>query len=299
MSSPATRVVPPAAGDPIRSLERSTGAELIRLRRWPAVWVLIGAWFVLSTLFGYVFNYVAYKSGSDTFSNTGQNAADLLASVLPASVPHTLVQGTPMFGGALVMVLGAIVAGNGFGWGTWKTVFTQGPSRTAATIGSLIALTAFVAGIVVSTLALDLGLSLLVAAVEAQPVVWPSAAATSQGAGICFLVLWMWAASGYLLGILAKGPAVSVGLGLVWALVIENLLRGVGSAIGAIDAITHFTPGTAAGSLAGWFIGTGTGNDTPGVLDALSGPRALWTLLAWLAVLIAGSVLIIRCRDVS
>ena len=34
-----------------------------------------------------------------------------------------------MFGGALMMVLGAIIAGNGYGWGTWKTVFTQGPSR--------------------------------------------------------------------------------------------------------------------------------------------------------------------------
>lgn len=284
---------------PLRSVRRSAGAELLRLRKWPAVWVIIGAWFVLSTLFGYVFNYVAYKSGSDTFSNTGQSAADLLASVLPASVPHTLVQGTPMFGGALVMVLGAIVAGNGFGWGTWKTVFTQAPSRTATTTGSLIALTAFIAGIAVSTLALDLGLALLVAAVESQPVVWPAAAVTGQGTGICFLVLWMWATGGYLLGILAKGPAVSVGLGLVWALVIENLLRGVGTAIGAIDAITHFTPGTAAGSLAGWFIGSGTGSDTPGVLDTLSGQRAVWTLLGWLAVLIAGSVLIMRRRDVS
>jgi hypothetical protein len=293
-----TDVMSPPPTGRMRAVQRSTGAELLRLRKWPAVWVLIGAWFLLSTLFGYVFNYVAYKSGSASFSTEGESAADLLASVLTASVPHTLVQGTPMFGGALVMVLGAIIAGNGFGWGTWKTAFTQGPSRAATTGGSLIALSTFVAGIVVSTLALDFGLSLLVAAVESQPVVWPSAASTGQGAGICFLVLWMWATAGYLLGILAKGPAVSVGLGMVWALVIENLLRGVGNAIGAVAAITHFTPGTAAGSLAGWFIGGGTGSDTPGVLDALSGPRALWTLLAWLAVLITGSLLIMRRRDV-
>jgi hypothetical protein len=292
-------VVSPLPTDRMRAVQRSTGAELLRLRKWPAVWVLIGAWFLLSTLFGYVFDYVAYKSGSDSFSTEGRSAADLLASVLPASVPHTLVQGTPMFGGALVMVLGAITAGNGFGWGTWKSAFTQGPSRVATTAGSLIALTAFVAGIVVSTLALDLGLALLVAAVESQPVVWPSATSTGQGAGVCFLVLWMWVAGGYLLGILAKGPAVSVGLGMVWALVIENLLRGVGNAIGAIDAITHFTPGTAAGSLAGWLIGGGTGSDTPGVLDVLSGSRALWTVLAWLAVLVAGSLLIMQRRDVS
>ena len=49
--------------------------------------------------------------------------------MMPANVPDVLIQGMPMFGGALMMVLGAIVAGNGYGWGTWKTVFTQGPSR--------------------------------------------------------------------------------------------------------------------------------------------------------------------------
>ena len=52
-----------------------------------------------------------------------------------------------MFGGALMMVLGAIVAGNGYGWGTWKTMFTQGPSRAGrASAGSLAALMLFVVG---------------------------------------------------------------------------------------------------------------------------------------------------------
>ena len=79
-----------------------------------------------------------------------------------------------MFGGALMMVLGAIVAGNGYGWGTWKTVFTQGPSRGPSVAGSLAALTAFVVLTVLATLVLCFGLSLLVAAVESQAVVWPS-----------------------------------------------------------------------------------------------------------------------------
>lgn len=37
--------------------------------------------------------------------------------------------------GALMPVLGAVVAGNGYGWGTWKTVFTQGPSRRSTVLG--------------------------------------------------------------------------------------------------------------------------------------------------------------------
>lgn len=51
------------------------------------------------------------------------------------------------------------------------------------------------------------------------------------------------------------GPALSVGLGLVWAPVIENMLRGVGSLLGWVDVLTHFLPGTAAGSLVGSIVG--------------------------------------------
>ena len=60
--------------------------------------------------------------------------------------------------------------------------------------------------------------------------------AASVGGGI--LVLEMWALAGFALGTLARGPALSVGLGLVWALVLENLLRGVGALLGPVEAFT-------------------------------------------------------------
>jgi hypothetical protein len=107
----------------------STHAELLRRRKWPAVWVS-RRWMAHDAMFGYLFNYLSYSTGDTTFSNEGATAASLLAEILPANVPSVLLQGMPMFGGALMMVLGAIVAGNGYGWGTWKTVYTQGrPAR--------------------------------------------------------------------------------------------------------------------------------------------------------------------------
>jgi len=36
----------------------SARAELLRLRKWPAVWVTVGAWLAMSAMFGYIFNYV-------------------------------------------------------------------------------------------------------------------------------------------------------------------------------------------------------------------------------------------------
>lgn len=278
---------------------RSTHAELLRIRRWPAVWVTVGAWTALALMFGYVFGYLAYKTGDNGFSNEGQTMASILHDLMPESVPNVLLQGMPMFGGALMMVLGAMVAGSGYGWGTWKTVFTQGPTRTSSLLGSLAAMTVFVVGTVLFTLVLYFGVSLVIAASESQDVVWPSAGSIVQSVLAGLLVLEMWALAGFALGTMSRGPALSVGLGLVWALVVENLLRGVGSLLGPVEALTHVLPGTAAGSLVGSIIGVDAGGGTPGVVDSISGTQATWTLLVYLVALPLLSLALTRRRDVA
>jgi ABC-type transport system involved in multi-copper enzyme maturation permease subunit len=280
-------------------LINSTRAELLRLRKWPAVWVTLGAWLAMSLMFGYLFSYLSYKTGDLSFADEGSTREALLAGLMPASVPDVLVQGMPMFGGALMMVLGAIVAGNGYGWGTWKTVFTQGPSRTSSVVGSLVAMTLFVVAIVLVTLALYVGVSLLIAGTESQPVVWPTASELLESVAGGMLVLEMWALAGFTLGTLARGPALSVGLGLVWALVLENLLRGVGALLGPVEAFTTVLPGTAAGSLVGALIGGGASpDDTPGVLDVLSGTQATVTVLVYVVALPLLALTLVRRRDV-
>lgn len=284
----------------ITDVMRSTRAELLRLRRWPAVWVTIGAWLTMTALFAYVFNYVSYATGDGSFSNEGTSTESLLADLLPAAVPQAVAQGMPMFGGAMMMVLGAIVAGNGFGWGTWKTVFTQGPSRQSAVLGSLAALTVTVAATVVITMLFAFGISLGIAGSESQSVVWPSLGELGRGLGGGMLVMEMWALAGFLLGILAKGPALSVGLGLTWALVLENLLRGVGSLLSAVEAVTTYLPGTAAGSLIGAIVDPpSSGDGTPGVLTVLSGTEALITVGVYAVALPLLAIVLMRRRDVA
>ena len=283
----------------LTDLTNSTKAELLRQRKWPAVWVTLGAWVALSLMFGYLFSYLSYKTGDLSFADEGSTRAALLAGLLPAAVPDVLVQGMPMFGGALMLVLGAIVAGNGYGWGTWKTVFTQGPSRTSSALGSLVAMTTFVVGIVLLTLALYVAVSLAIAASESQAVVLPAASEVAKSLGGGMLVLEMWALAGFALGTVARGPALSVGLGLVWALVLENLLRGVGALLGPVESFTTILPGTAAGSLVGALVEIGDNpNDTPGVLDVLSGAQATVTVLAYVVVLPLLALALIRRRDV-
>jgi ABC-type transport system involved in multi-copper enzyme maturation permease subunit len=277
----------------------SARAELLRLRKWPAVWITIGAWLALTTMFGYLFNYLSYKTGDTSFSNEGETSASLLAELLPANIPYVFIQGMPMFGGALMMMLGAIIAGNGYGWGTWKTVFTQGPSRRSVVAGSLAALSVFVVVTVLVTVAWCFALSLLVSVTESQSLVWPSLAELGKSLGAGILVMEMFALIGYLLGTLARGPALSVGLGLVWALVVENLLRGVGELLGPVEAFTKALPGTGAGSLVGSIVGTGGPDPTPGVLDALGGGAATISVLAYLLLTPVVAGWLIGRRDVA
>lgn len=275
----------------------STRAELLRLRRWPAVWITVGAWVALALTFGYVFDYVSYVTGTESFATEGAAREALLVGLLPQGVPDVLVQGMPMFGGALAMVLGALVAGNGFGWGTWKTAFTQGPSRIAVVGGSLTALSVFVVLIVAVTLALFVAVSSGIALTEGEAISWPTAGDLARAVGGGLLVLGMWALLGYAVGIIARGPALAVGLGLVWALVVENLLRGVGSLLDVVEQVTHFLPGTAAGSLVGSLTGAGSG--TPGVLDVIPGDQALLTVAAYIVGLTAVVLTVMRRRDLA
>ncbi len=126
------------------ALRNSSRAELLRLRTWPAVWVTLGVWIFLALMFGYLFNYFSYRTGDLSFSNEDTTLDMIFADLMPAAVPDVLLQGMPMFGGALMLVLGGLVAGNGYGWGTWKTSFTQGPSRRTVVAGSLLTLAAIV-----------------------------------------------------------------------------------------------------------------------------------------------------------
>jgi ABC-2 type transport system permease protein len=272
----------------------STRAELLRLGKWPATWVIIGVWAVLNVFFGYVLDYLTYRDTVDS-----REAAALLSQMSPAGVPSTVVSGLPMFGGALVLTLAALATGSGYGWNTWKTVFTQGPSRVAALGGTLVALGCLLVVLVVLTWVVDLAASTVVMSIESQPLVWPGLSAVAEGAGAALLIAGMWAMAGALVGILARGPAMAVGLGLVWALVVESLLRAVSGVLGPFETVIDYLPGTAAGSLAGAVgaVGAEVEGGAPGVLTVLSGGASVAVLAVYIVAFTGLAALLMARRD--
>jgi hypothetical protein len=284
----------------IRALGASVRAEMLRLRKWPTVWVLVGVWLALNLTFAYVFNYIAYTTGSGNFG-TGEATEGLLADLMPEAIPRIYTGGLPMFGGAIMMILGALAAGSGFAWGTWKTVLTQGPSRLVAFAGTLVALGVVVVAIIAGQLVLDFGASALIATVESQTLVWPDVGELAQSVGGGLLISAMWAAAGVLIGVLTRSPALAVGLGLVWSLVVENLLRGVANLISELEYVTNVLPGTAAGSMAGALGATaeGDGDGAPGVLTVLTGAESATLLIAYLVVFAVAAAFTMRRSDLT
>jgi ABC-2 type transport system permease protein len=282
----------------------STRAELLRLRKWPALWIMLGTGLILNILFGYVFNYISYRTGTNSTINENVPPAELLSDLLPVAVVENTLQGMPMFGGAILLILGALAVGSGYGWGTWKTVFTQGPSRTATFGGTLAALATVVLSVVIATFVINISIGMLISAVESEPLHWPPLSELSQGVGGAMLIYGMWAALGVLVGTLTRSPALGVGLSLVWALAVENLLRGVANALTVLEPLTDVLPGTAAGSMAGAVRlpdpgGAVDDGGAPGVLTILdAGPSALLLGGYIVAFCVVAAVITAR-RDVA
>lgn len=279
-----------------RDLVASTKAEMLRLRKWPAFWIVLGTWILLNLTFAYLFNYLAYTSGESSRMSNGLPREALLRQMLPAAVPEVFTQGMAMFGGALMLILGALTVGSGYGWGTWKTVFTQGPSRVRAVAAVVVSLAAVVVALVCTAFVTDIAVAALIAASQSQPLALPALDRSLLGILTGVVILGMWTLAGALIGAIARGPAPAVGLGLVWVLVVENLLRGVAGIFAPIEVITDHLPGTAAGSLAG-AMRTVDGPATPGVLHVLGRTESLVVLVAYLVLFAGGTIWLLRERD--
>ncbi len=276
-----------------------TRAEFARLVKWPALWILIGTWLLLNLTFAYLFNYLAYSSGSGSRMSNGLPRDLLLRQMLPAAVPEVFTQGMAMFGGALILVLGALAVGSGYGWGTWKTALAQGPSRVSVIGGTIVALGAIVIGLVCAAFVVDTGVAAVIAMVQHQSLALPSVGRTLIGILTGTAILAMWTLAGALIGAIARGPALAVGLGLVWVLVVENLLRGVAAIFAPIRPLTDHLPGTAAGSLANAMRTIKGGSATPGVVDILSRPAAFASLAVYVTAFVIATLWLIRRRDMA
>jgi len=279
----------------------SFSAEILKLRKRPATWILLGVVLALTQLFGYILPYSSWLTSDQNFQTQGLNPQAVLAGTLPGELVPTSLGGFPVFAGALALILGALATGSEYGWGTMQTALTQRPTRLAVYGGKLAALAASTLAIVAATFALNAAVASVIATVESRPLNYPSLAELAEGVGSGWLILSMWAGLGALLGFAFRGVALPIGLGVVWVLGVENLVSAVAdSLLTGLRPLRDVLPGVNAGSLV-WSLAPGGGSSgeaPPGVIDAVTGGRATLGLVLYVAAFAAAGAFLVRRRDV-
>src|SRR3712207_2950514 len=107
-------------------------AEMDKLIRQPATWILVIIWLALNQMFSYLIPYTSYLSADNE-----REAEHRLAGTLPSELIANSISGFPVFGGAIALILGALAVGSEYGWGTLKTVLIQRPRRLSVYAGKL------------------------------------------------------------------------------------------------------------------------------------------------------------------
>lgn len=281
-------------------------AELLKIRKRPATWVLALVWFVLLVLFGYVFTYSFAANPpeppEDQPAAVQQQEERLNEQLLDGLLPENMLEnlfanGTFNLGAAIVLILGAMAAGSEYGWTTLKTSLTQRPGRFGFLSGKALAVGVFIVLFVLLGLAAGAASSYGVAYLENAAVKWPPLEELARAVGVGVLTFGAWGFLGFALAMLFRGTALAIGLGLAWALAVENTI-----ALLPIDSdwwkgFRRITLGENTASLGSIF---GDPNPSFGIPAPLVEPeRAAITLGIYVVAFAAISLFLLLRRDVT
>jgi ABC-2 type transport system permease protein len=274
-------------------MTRNVTAELLVLRKRAATWILLGIWTFLGIFFAYVIPYALDP----------EDATGGVQQFLPESLAANLLEGFPFFGGVFALMLGVFALGSEYGWDTLKTLFTQRPGRLRVLAAKLAALGIVLVPFVLSLFAAGAVASVVIAQIEDAPVTWPSAWLLVRAIAAGWLILAVWAALGVLLGVVTRGTSLAIGVGILYALVIEGLLSAFADSVSVLEPLTNvflrangYSIAAALGASVESIESSGPGSFGGPFVDSL---QAVAVLVAFVAGFIAISAFLLRRRDVA
>jgi ABC-2 type transport system permease protein len=278
--------------------------ELFKAVRRPAVWVCIIALVLLSVLLGYVLFGIIYShppKGSSSGLPPGTTLSVFLVTLYPINFIRTTLSTWGDLGGVFALIIGVLLQGSEFGWGTVKTLYTQRSGRLAMLTGKLLTLAVVILVMVAALFAAAAVSSFVVATLEGADTTFPTVDLILKGIGGCFLIYWFWAMLGLVLATIFRQSAMAIGIGLAYALVIERVvfaLLGLGGS-DWVNSVHQWFPIANVGYLIDSFGAVrirGLGTAVHPYADATHG---VTLLLVYVAAFVAITVVFIRQRDVT
>jgi ABC-type transport system involved in multi-copper enzyme maturation permease subunit len=270
-------------------------SEWFRLTRRPAIWIVAGALLAILALLTYLLVWLVFTNPPRTIAASGVNVARMKAILYPADFPHTVLGATTGLGGAITLILGVLVAGSEYSWGTFKTILTQRPGRLWSLAGKAVALEAVTAALAVAMLVVGAAVSAILAAVDGKSSAWPAPAEVVEAAGAAWLILSMYAQLGFALAILLKQTALALGAGLVYAVVVESIVLNLLRTADVLENVIRAFPGANATALVAAFPSSGAREVAP----LVGAGQASVVLVAYIGLFAVVSGLVFRARDVD
>ena len=231
-------------------------AEMLKLRKRWAIYILAVIFVLIVVLLNYVLTYIILKNPQPgvTVSRTGgPSTADQLRSLYPQNFHRIALSSVTSLGSAIAIILGVLVVGSEYGWGTLKTIFTQRPSRLTVFTGQFLALGVVTLIFTLILMASAAASSMALGMLDGQSTQWPDPIVIVGAAGAIWLILVMWTLFGVMLAVLCKQAALAMGIGLVYGFVVEGLIFGLFGGNQSLQQLEKFFPGANATGLADAF----------------------------------------------
>ena len=273
-------------------------AELLKAWRSWATTILIAIVALVELLLGYLLIWLILQAPLEEGGVTELERAALFATLGPDQLVGNALSMLAGLGGALALVLGALMSAREYGWRTVATLLVQGRTRVTMIAAKAVALALVLAVMTVAVFLAAIAGSALVAALEGGEMGLPPIDELAAGLGVGWLIVGAWGSIGLALGFLLRATGLAIGLGLAYAFVIETLVAALSGASSVVEAIARGLIGVNAGALASSF-----GPELPAqfggpVLEIAPAVAAL-VVSAYLVAGLVVATVVIRARDVT
>jgi ABC-2 type transport system permease protein len=287
----------PNLGNRLTDVWASARSAWIRIGKRPSTWVLGVVMLMLVASLNYGLPLLLLLVISHEPSRAAATHAQLQAAqdalrkeLYPAQFIKTSLTGFTGFayGAAFPVILGVLTFGGEYGMGTWKTLLTQRPSRSATFLGTTLTMVGVLLLYSVAVLILGAALSVPFGAVLGHLSPWPSALHIIEAVFAAWLTMVMWAAFGVLLAMLFEQTPLAIGIGIVYTLAVEGFIVQVMGAVSSLDNVRRAFPGQNV---------TGMLHALSGTSSLVSGTQGALVTAAYMLVFLAVGAFLLRSRD--
>jgi ABC-2 type transport system permease protein len=280
----------------MRDLLNSTHAEWLKSRKRPAVWVLIGILVGVVVMIGYVLPWavLSHPPPGARFG-PGTSPAQLKQVLYPAHFASEALSGGGL-AGPIALILGVLMVGSEYGWGTFKTLLTQRPGRLHNLVARIVVLYVILGIYVVVVFMVAAGTSTVLALVDGVAIHWPGASEVARAVLTAIFIDGWWGLFGMAMAFLFRQSALALGLGLAYSFIVEGLVFSVLGSLGntVVRNVERFFPGQNAQALVASFT------SGPGATRAaVNATEATLVLGLYCLAAVTISALLFRLRDVT